>query len=193
MTRAAAPHALGVPARFFLAAAVAVGLLVGFTTTASATTVPAAQNAVGASTVAVATHVGPSANISPAMSRDSYDSQAITASATGVAANTETTSLFRAVGPDEAADIANTGGLRISGNSTGGKYFWDTPEGANGFLNSTVMKGDGAVVGVRVPSAIVNDATATWSNLDGLGGARYYEGSQWTNFQNAVEGIFNVG
>ena len=87
MTRAPAPHALGAPARLLLAAVVAVGLLVGAAASASAASSPAAQNAVGALSPALAPVVGPSANVSPAMSRDSYDSQAITASATGVAAN----------------------------------------------------------------------------------------------------------
>jgi len=98
-----------------------------------------------------------------------------------------------AVGPAEAADIAETGGLRIAGNSTGGKYFWETQEGAQGFANSSVMGGDAAVIEVRVSSAVANDASYMWPNLDGFGAARFYEGTQWTNFQNAIEGIFNVG
>ncbi len=88
MTRAAAPSLLRAPARFFLAVVVAVGLLIGAAASASAASPPAAQNVVGASTVTLAPLVGPSGDVSPAMSRDSYDSQAQTASATGVAANT---------------------------------------------------------------------------------------------------------
>lgn len=88
MTATAAPRALGVPARFFLAAVVAVGLMVGAAATASATTVPAAQNAVGASTVTLASVVGSSGDVSPATSRDAYDSRVVSASATGVAADT---------------------------------------------------------------------------------------------------------
>lgn len=101
MTAPAAPRAVGAPARFFLAAAVAVGLLVGAAGAASAASSPAAQNAVGASTVALASFVGLSGDVSPATHLESYDSQAKTASATGVAANTAQSLPTRA----EAADL----------------------------------------------------------------------------------------
>jgi RHS repeat-associated protein len=46
------------------------------------------------------------------------------------------TTLFRAVGPDEAADIAKTGAYRIAGNSVrGGKYFYPTQEQAQSLVD----------------------------------------------------------
>jgi len=87
MTATATPSRLGVPARFFLAAVVAVGLLIGGAVTASAASSPAAENVVGASTVTLAPVVGPTGDVSPGNSRETYDSQAVSASATGVAAD----------------------------------------------------------------------------------------------------------
>lgn len=82
---------LRTPGRFFLAAIVTVGLLVGAAGTASATTPAATESAVGASTLAPASLVGLSGHVSPVRHLESYDSQAEIVSATGVAANTAET------------------------------------------------------------------------------------------------------
>jgi len=112
MTAPATPHVLGAPARFFLAAVVAVGLLVGAAASASAASSPAAQNAVGALGLTLAPLVGVSGDVSPAMSRDSYDSQVITASATGVAANSATSLVGRQYG---VGTVVENPGLTIEG------------------------------------------------------------------------------
>jgi hypothetical protein len=90
MTAPATPSLLGAPARFLLAAVLALGLAFGIAATASAASSPAAENAVGASTAALASSVGLSGDVSPATHLESYDSQAISASATGVAADSAT-------------------------------------------------------------------------------------------------------
>ena len=116
MTRAAAPSLLRAPERFFLAAVLALGVAFGIATTASATTSPAAQNVVGASTVAVATLVGPVADVSPAMSRDSYDSQAIAASATGVADDTGSIQIGRTA-RSGASPVSQVTANKIAGDA----------------------------------------------------------------------------
>ncbi len=115
MTAPAAPRAVGAPARFFLAAVLALGVAFGFATTASATTRAAAQNAVGASTVTLASFVGVSGDVSPATHLESYDSQAITASATGVAANT-------ADGLLAESGTVNPSSIRFSQNSISSNF-----------------------------------------------------------------------
>jgi len=91
MTAPAAPRVLGVQVRFLFAAIFALGVAFGIATIASAASSPAAQNAVGASTSAIAPVVGLSGNVSPTTHLESNDSHAKTVSATGVAANTSTT------------------------------------------------------------------------------------------------------
>ncbi len=147
MTAPATPNFLGVPARFFLAAVVAVGLLVGAAATASAASSPAAQNVVGASTVTLAPVVGPSGDVSPATSRESYDSQAQTASATGVAADSGAGGISSVLkgqaGVDQvAADIEAAGGKVLGSEITvdaGGvtvrpDLFVETPCGVRCFV-----------------------------------------------------------
>ncbi len=88
VTAPTAPRAVGAPARFLLAAVLALGVAFGFATTASAASSPAAQNAVGASSLAAAPLVGLSEDVSPATHLETYDSQAQIVSATGVATDT---------------------------------------------------------------------------------------------------------
>jgi hypothetical protein len=108
------------PRRSLVAAAVgfvvalALGVLISLLNAvpASAASAPTAENAVGASTVTLAPLVGLSGDVSPATHLESYDSQAKTVSATGVAADSGVADGVGATTLHGAERIAGTGATR---------------------------------------------------------------------------------
>jgi hypothetical protein len=189
MTRAVAPHALGAPARLFLAAAVGVGLLVGIAASASATTVPAAQNAVGASTSATAPLVGLSTDVSPAMGRDSCAPQTVSASATGVAADSAAGLPRNALGQftsgaggDSAAAAAGRSAHASYPNTLGWSgddvWFNRTIPGTN--LRPDAINWTRGIVGELKP-ANPSTISAGWRQVNGYKDLlEAYDGRTWT-------------
>lgn len=109
--------------------------------------------------------------------------------ASGFAAEDSTT-LYRAVDPNELADVRATGQFRAGGPSMSGKFFAENPEDAAQW-GQTLNGGQGAVVGTRVPSSFA-DQLMRWEKLDGIGPARYVDESQLSEFNRLLSGIWEV-
>ena len=181
MTAPTPPSLLAPPARFLLAAVLAVGLLAGAAGAASAASSPAAQNAVGASTLAVSTFVGPSESVSPATRLESHDSQAKTVSATGVAANTAPNVVYRglAEGENPAAGLVarnpeagNSVASHVAGardtqwiSTTKSESLAAGKFGQNGYVSIDLNKVGGEVVDVSggIPGMPSNYMLSRWA------------------------------
>jgi len=91
------------------------------------------------------------------------------------AAGKGTTTLFRAVSPEEYAQLMKTGKFAEGTNSLGGKFFAESAADAAKW-GDVFTKGQG---GYRVISATVPDSAASqfmrWKSLDAIGPARYAE------------------
>lgn len=104
----------------------------------------------------------------------------------GVAAKTEMTTLFRSVGPGEAADIAATGTF----SNTAGinvKYFATTADDAatwGNFLNP----GESTIVTTRVPTSALDGAMFE-PRWDGIGPAWILDSAQLGRLNQAMNGI----
>jgi hypothetical protein len=103
-----------------------------------------------------------------------------------VAANTETTTLFRSVGADEAADIASTGTF----NNPAGinvKYFATNGEDATtwgNFLNP----GESTIVTTRAPTSTL-DGVVFDAHWDMIGPAFALDAEQLANLNQTMDGI----
>jgi len=85
------------------------------------------------------------------------------------------TTLFRAVSPEEYAQLMKTGQFAEGTNSLGGKFFAESAADAAKW-GDAFTKGQG---GYRIISATMPDSAASsfmrWESLDAIGPARYAE------------------
>jgi hypothetical protein len=91
---------------------------------------------------------------------------------TGSAEAKGTTTLYRAVGPEEAAQIMKTGTFGVGPNSLGGKWFAESLGDAQRW--GKLFGGDFSVMSVRLPTSDANSLMRV-ERLDGVGPARYGE------------------
>lgn len=133
----------------FLAALVAVLATILSSATASAATTGAAETRVRASAIAVDVLGEPPEHIAAGQRLGEEPAGVVLVPATGVAANAgagagdDVTRLYRAVEPDELADIMGTGVYRTPAGGAEGKYFFPTQAQAENFASMMSKGGRG--------------------------------------------------
>jgi hypothetical protein len=100
----------------------------------------------------------------------------------------ELVSLYRAVSKGELDDIMDTNIFRPKpdGKSMDTKWFWETVEGAKGWVQRQELDN---IIEVKVPKNILELASERWSNLDRLGPAVGFIDEGLDAFNNSIHSI----
>jgi hypothetical protein len=96
--------------------------------------------------------------------------------------------LFRAVSPEELADISAHGGFRPGPNSLLGKWFAETPEAARRWGRLLYPDGVFHVIQLDVPQDVA-DQMFRLPLLDQIGPARYAEGDLLESINQQHQGM----
>ncbi|MBI2804024.1 MAG: hypothetical protein HYX68_03465 [Planctomycetes bacterium] len=101
--------------------------------------------------------------------------------------------LYRAVSPEELADIADQGGFRAGSNSLAGKWFAETAEAAKRWGEFLYPSPSEAfhVIQVEIPRHVA-DQMFRLGQLDQIGPARYAEGDVLELVNQNHQGISSV-
>lgn len=98
----------------------------------------------------------------------------LTTKAAMEAAETGTTTLFRAVSHAEFEQLMKTGTFETTKNSLGVKFFAETAEDAARWGEKLEGKGNFRIIDAELPTAKANELFR-YESLDGIGPARYAE------------------